>query len=176
MLTAQRYSFWVGLLSLPAMFLCYILDWEQLFASLAVVASILIAFGFGSLRSLSTYQYTLWIIAAIVCGLTYPAAFLQWGSVDLRNPWLILIVVQIIMFGMGTQMSYHDFIGIKTMGRGVLVGVVCQFSIMPIAGYLLTRVFTFEPEIAAGIILIGSCSSGLASNVMVYLARANLAL
>jgi len=43
-------------------------------------------------------------------------------------------------------------------------------------GFLLTRVFDFEPEIAAGIILIGSCSSGLASNVMVYIARANLVL
>ena len=47
---------------------------------------------------------------------------------------------------------------------------------MPLMGLLLTKVFHFEPEIAAGIILIGSCSSGLASNVMVYFARANLVL
>jgi BASS family bile acid:Na+ symporter len=73
-------------------------------------------------------------------------------------------------------MSIKDFANVKTMGKGVLVGIMCQFSIMPLLAYLLTRVFNFEPEIAAGIILIGSCSSGLASNVMVYLARANLSL
>ena len=62
------------------------------------------------------------------------------------------------------------------MGKGVLIGLICQFTIMPIIGFLLTKVFDFEPEIAAGVILIGSCSSGLASNVMVYLAKANLTL
>lgn len=73
-------------------------------------------------------------------------------------------------------MSFKDFTNIKTMGKGVLVEILCQFSIMPLVGYMLTRIFHFEPEIAAGIILIGSCSSGLASNVMVYIARANLTL
>ena len=63
-----------------------------------------------------------------------------------------------------------------THGRGVLIGLLCQFTIMPLVGFLLTKIFAFEPEIAAGVILIGSCSSGLASNVMVYLARANLPL
>jgi BASS family bile acid:Na+ symporter len=58
----------------------------------------------------------------------------------------------------------------------VLVGILCHFSVMPLVGFSLTRLFHFPPEIAAGIILIGSCSSGLASNVMAYLAQANLAL
>jgi BASS family bile acid:Na+ symporter len=106
----------------------------------------------------------------------YPTAFLKWGDFDLRNKWLLLVVVQIVMFGMGTQMSIKDFYGVKTMGKGVLVGILCHFTIMPGVGYLLTRIFHFEPEIAAGIILIGSCSSGLASNVMVFIARANLPL
>ena len=80
------------------------------------------------------------------------------------------------MFGMGTHMSLKDFSGLASTGKGVLVGLFCHFSIMPLMGLLLINVFSFEPEIAAGIILIGSCSSGLASNVMVYLARANLVL
>ena len=62
------------------------------------------------------------------------------------------------------------------MPWGVFVGVFCQFTIMPLVGFALTKVFAFPEEIAAGIILIGCCSSGLASNVMVYLARGNLAL
>ena len=73
-------------------------------------------------------------------------------------------------------MSLKDFSGLASTGKGVLVGLFCHFSIMPLMGLLLTKVFQFEPEIAAGIILIGSCSSGLASNVMVYLAKANLVL
>jgi bile acid:Na+ symporter, BASS family len=77
---------------------------------------------------------------------------------------------------MGIQMSIRDFTGLATTGKGVLIGLFCHFSVMPLMGFLLTRLFHFEPEIAAGIILIGSCSSGLASNVMVYLARANLVL
>jgi BASS family bile acid:Na+ symporter len=73
-------------------------------------------------------------------------------------------------------MSLHDFAGVVKAPRGVLVGIVCHFSIMPLVGLALTKIFRFPPEIAAGVILIGSCSSGLASNVMAYIARSNLAL
>src|SRR5262249_3854183 len=121
-------------------------------------------------------QFTAWILAAVVAAMIYPAAFLKWGDFDLRQPWLILLVVQVVMFGMGTQMSLKDFAGVVRMPQGVLVGVICHFSVMPLVGLGLTKLFQFPPEIAAGIILIGSCSSGLASNVMAYIARANLAL
>jgi BASS family bile acid:Na+ symporter len=73
-------------------------------------------------------------------------------------------------------MSLKDFAGVAKSPRGVLVGIVCHFSVMPLVGLALTKIFHFEPEIAAGIILIGSCSSGLASNVMAYIAKSNLAL
>ncbi len=141
-----------------------------------VVLAVAGAIGIGSVPSLQNYQYTAWIIAAVVAAMIYPGAFLKWGSFDLRNKWLILIVVQMVMFGMGIQMSIKDFTGLGSTGKGVLIGLACHFSVMPLMGFLLTRIFHFEPEIAAGIILIGSCSSGLASNVMVYLARANLVL
>src|SRR5436190_8926523 len=106
----------------------------------------------------------------------FPRPFLRWGDFDLRNKWLILIVVQLVMFGMGTQMSLKDFAGVAKSPLGVLVGIVCHFSVMPLVGFALTKIFRFEPEIAAGIILIGSCSSGLASNVMAYIAKSNLVL
>ncbi len=102
--------------------------------------------------------------------------FLHVGGFDLRNKWLILIIVQLVMFGMGTQMSLKDFAGVAKSPRGVLVGIICHFSVMPLVGLALTKIFHFQPEIAAGIILIGSCSSGLASNVMAYIAKSNLAL
>lgn len=142
----------------------------------AAVAIIGFAVGMGHFTSLKSFRYTAWIIAAVVMAMIYPSAFTHWGHIDLRNKWLILVIIQLVMFGMGIQMSLKDFSGIATTGKGVMIGLLCHFSIMPLMGLLLTRIFHFEPEIAAGIILIGSCSSGLASNVMVYLARANLML
>jgi bile acid:Na+ symporter, BASS family len=142
----------------------------------AVVAAVGFALGLGAVPSFKGYQYTAWIIAAVVAAMIYPGAFTHWGDLNLRNKWLLLGVVQLVMFGMGTQMSLHDFSGVFKTPRGVVVGIVCHFSVMPLVGYGLTRVFSFPPEIAAGVILIGSCSSGLASNVMAYIARSNLVL
>ncbi len=88
----------------------------------------------------------------------------------------MLIVIQLIMFGMGTQMKWSDFTNVLKMPLGVMVGITCQFTIMPLLGYGLAKSFSFSPEIAVGLILIGSCSSGLASNVMTFLAKGNLAL
>jgi BASS family bile acid:Na+ symporter len=142
----------------------------------AMALTVGLAAGIGAYPALRGFQFTAWIVAAVTAGFIHPAAFLRWGDLDLRNRWVILLVVQTVMFGMGTQMSLRDFAGIVKTPRGVLVGIVCHFSIMPLVGLALTRLFDFPPEIAAGIILIGSCSSGLASNVMAYLARANLVL
>jgi BASS family bile acid:Na+ symporter len=122
------------------------------------------------------YQFTAWILTVVIAAMFWPQRFLAVGGFDLRTPWLFLTMVQLVMFGMGTQMGWHDFAELIKSPRGVLVGVVGRFTVMPLAGYALIHVFHFEPEIAAGVILIGSCSSGLASNVMAYLAGANLAL
>jgi BASS family bile acid:Na+ symporter len=142
----------------------------------AVVAAVGFALGLGSVPSLKGFQYTAWIVAAVVAAMIYPAAFSNWGPVELRHKWVVLLVVQTVMFGMGTQMSMKDFVGVLKMPWGVVVAVSCQFIVMPLAGWALTRLFPLPDEIAAGVILIGCCSSGLASNVMCYIAKANLAL
>jgi bile acid:Na+ symporter, BASS family len=147
-----------------------------LYKPCAIISAICLALGLGAVESLRGYRYTAWIISAVVAGMLYPEAFKSWGGVNLGNKTLMLVIIQMVMFGMGTHMSLRDFSGLASTGKGVLIGLFCHFSIMPLMGLLLTKVFDFEPEIAAGIILIGSCSSGLASNVMVYLARANLVL
>lgn len=173
---AEKYLFRLGIIALVMIPIATALKWNPVAAPLAVAGTLAFTLGMGTVQRLKKYRYTAWVIVAIVCGLLYPSAFLKWGEFDLQNKWVILIIIQLVMFGMGTQMSFRDFTHIKTMGKGVLVGILCQFSIMPLVGFTLTRIFHFEPEIAAGIMLIGSCSSGLASNVMVYLARANLTL
>lgn len=143
---------------------------------LAVMAAVALAIGLRFMPKLRGYQFTAWIIAAVTAAMIFPQAFSKWGDFDLQNKWVKLLVVQTVMFGMGTQMSLADFTGVAKNPRGVLVGIVCHFSVMPLIGFALTKIFHFEPEIAAGIILIGSCSSGLASNVMAYIAKSNLAL
>jgi len=146
--------------------------WQPLAVLLAVAAAIGLRFS----KRYGGYQFTAWIIAVVTAAMIYPASFLHVGDFDMKNKWVLLIAIQIVMFGMGTQMSLRDFAGVMKSPRGVFVGIVCHFTVMPLVGLALTKVFHFEPEIAAGIILVGSCSSGLASNVMAYIARSNLAL
>lgn len=176
MLLLRKSALYVSLASILAMVFGLITGNPQIWQPTAVATAVLLAFGLGAVPALKGYQYTVWIIVAVVTGMIYPDRLLHWGEFDLRNKWLILIVVQLVMFGMGTQMSLRDFRGVAKQPHGVLVGLLCQFTIMPLMGFLLTKVFEFPPEIAAGVILIGACSSGLASNVMTYLAKANLAL
>jgi len=159
----RRFCLLAALLALMVLLLGIIRADAGLWQPAAVVLAVGAAIGIGAIEQLKSYQYTAWIIAAVVAGMVYPAAFLKWGDFDLRNKWLILLVVQLVMFGMGIQMSLRDFTGMAATGKGVLIGLLCHFSVMPLMGLLLTRVFHFETEIAAGIILIGSCSSGLAS-------------
>lgn len=125
---------------------------------------------------LAGFRFTLWILIANLAALLTPQWFISIGGFSLTDPWLLLIVVQLIMFGMATQMSIRDFGNVIRMPGTVCVGLVCQFMIMPLLGYTLATSFRFPPEIGAGLVLIGSCSSGLTSNVMTYLARGNLAL
>ena len=76
----------------------------------AVTASVSLAIGLGAVPALKNYRYTAWIIAAVVAAMIYPSAFTNWGGLDLRNKWLILIIIQLVMFGMGIQMSFNDFL------------------------------------------------------------------
>lgn len=175
-MTPRRLSLFLSVPSALGVIVGLMLDNAALWQPAAVVAVVAFAIGLGSVPDLRGYQYTAWIIAAVVAAMLYPGSFLQWGDFDLRNKWMVLVVVQTVMFGMGTQMSLKDFLGVMKMPWGVVVAVGCQFLVMPLSGWLLTKVFPLPGEIAAGVILIGCCSSGLASNVMCYLAKANLAL
>jgi len=118
--------------------------------------------------------FTLLIFGVVILALAFPDLFRKVGDFDLKQ--LIIPILMVIMFGMGSSMSLKDFAGVINMPKGVIIGVLCQFTLMPLIGFSLTRIFDLPPEVAAGIILVGCSPSGLASNVMAYLARANLAL
>ncbi|MFC4870520.1 bile acid:sodium symporter family protein [Negadavirga shengliensis] len=134
----------------------------------------LVGVGFQGFARLKGYTYTAMIFGAVTAALYYPEYFIEYDGYAYSN--LITPLIQIIMFGMGTSMSVNDFVGVAKMPKGVFVGLLCQFSIMPVLGFIIASLSNFPAEIAAGIILIGCSPSGLASNVMSFLARANLAL
>ena len=123
---------------------------------------------------MKNYLYTLSIIIAATVAMFFPQFFTQIGDFQLKT--LIVPLLQIIMFGMGTTMSPKDFEAVIKSPKSVVIGLICQFTIMPLVGFILATSFDFPPEVAAGIILIGCSPSGLASNVMAYIAKANVAL
>src|ERR1044072_929241 len=85
---------------------------DSIWQPAAVVAAISFAIGMGAIHILKPFRYTAWIVAAVVTAMIYPSAFTQWGDFNLRNKWLILIIIQFVMFGMGIHMSLRDFSGI----------------------------------------------------------------
>lgn len=135
---------------------------------------VLLALAFRRNALLKGYSFTIMIFAAVSASMYYPQYFTRIG--DFKLSALITPLMQIIMFGMGTGLSLKDFARVVRMPKGVIAGVLCHYMIMPLVAFAITKIFLFPDEIAAGIILIGSCPNGLASNVMTYLARANLAL
>lgn len=133
-----------------------------------------IAIAFRGHKFLKGFSYTLMIFASVSLSMYYPEYFMSIGNFNLTL--IIVPLLQLIMFGMGTELSLQDFTRIVQMPKGVLIGVICHYTIMPMVGFGVANMFHFPPEIAAGIILVGCSPSGLASNVMCYLSRGNLAL
>lgn len=125
-------------------------------------------------EKLKSFSFTVLILAAVTVSMTFPHFFTSWGTFQLKE--LIVPLLQLITFGVGSTMSLNDFKDIVKMPKGVLVGTTCHYTIMPLVGFSIAKLFNFPPEIAAGIILVGCSPSGLASNVMVFISKGNLAL
>jgi bile acid:Na+ symporter, BASS family len=141
---------------------------------LFICCFVLMAIAFQGYPSLKGFSFTVSIFAAVSTALFYPRPFVEMNGFVFAT--LLTPLIQIIMFGMGTSMSFDDFAGVLKMPKGVLIGVVSHFIIMPLLGFTIANISGLPPEIAAGIILIGCSPNGTASNVISYLAKANLAL
>ncbi len=113
--------------------------------------------------------FALWTILFAVLGFLFPATFKQ------LTPYIV-VLLGIIMFGMGLTISGDDFREVIRRPLDVLIGVVAQFVIMPLLAVVLTKVIPMSPEVAAGVILVGCCPGGTASNVMTYLSKGDVAL
>ncbi len=123
---------------------------------------------------LSGYAFTTWILCFVTVAMTYPEPFRSWHGRSTAA--LIVPLIQVIMFGMGTSLSVRDFTRVLAMPWPVFIGLSLQFVVMPASAWAVTHLFGFEGAIAAGVILVGAAPGGVASNVITYLAGGNVAL
>jgi bile acid:Na+ symporter, BASS family len=122
------------------------------------------------LLNLFTNLFPLWVVLGGVLALIEPAWF-TWFS----GQW-ILFGLAVIMLGMGITLSVDDFKRVLAMPRAVAMGFVAQYTIMPFLGWAIARALRLDTAFAVGLILVSCCPGGTASNVVTYLARANVAL
>jgi len=108
-------------------------------------------------------------LAVAIVALIVPGAF-KWAVPQ------ITMLLGVVMFGMGMTLRVEDFKEIFKRPRDVLIGLAAQFTIMPLLAFALATAFDLPAELAAGVILVGTCPGGTASNVMTFLAKGDLAL
>jgi bile acid:Na+ symporter, BASS family len=113
--------------------------------------------------------FAIWVLVVAALAFFLPGQFLWIGP-------YISILLGVIMFGMGMTLTVKDFGVVFRQPKSVLIGVASQFIVMPLLAYALAKGFNLPAEIAIGVILVGSCPGGTASNVMTFLAKGNTAL
>ena len=109
------------------------------------------------------------VVAVATLALFVPETF-AWATSK------ITLLLGVVMFGMGMTLRLSDFAQIIRRPRDVLIGLVAQFTIMPLVAYALAIMFALPADLAAGVIIVGTCPGGTSSNVMTYLAKGDLAL
>jgi len=120
--------------------------------------------------TLLTNAFPVWVLAGGILALFRPAWF-TWFA----GPWIVWGLA-VIMLGMGLTLTVDDFRAVGRMPKAVALGFVAQFTIMPLLGWGMGRLFALETPFAVGLILVGCCPGGTASNVVTYLARAHVCL
>ena len=120
-------------------------------------------------KLISDYMGVLVLLSAV-------AALLFPDTLSHLKPRLINPLLGVIMFGMGLTLKPEDFRVVFSRPKDVLVGCRAQFTVMPLLAFALTRIFRLEEALAIGVILVGCCPGGTASNVITFLAKGDLAL
>ncbi len=120
-------------------------------------------------KFISDYMGFLVLLCA-VAALVFPEAL---GHL---KPSLINPMLGVIMFGMGLTLKGEDFRVVFSRPKDVIIGCVAQFTVMPLLAFALSRLFALDEALMVGVILVGCCPGGTASNVITYLAKGDLAL
>ena len=114
--------------------------------------------------------YPVWLVSLAVVAFFFPQTMLWFGK-----EWIFWSLAA-SMLGMGLTLSLEDFKAVGKMPGAVALGFCAQYTIMPLCGWLVATLMQLEAGLAVGIILVASCPGGMASNMISYLARANVAL
>ena len=120
-------------------------------------------------KYISDYMGLLVLVAALLA-LAFPSALQQ------IRPTVINPMLGIIMFGMGLTLNLQDFKIVFSRPKDVVIGCLAQFTVMPLLAWGLARAFNLDEALALGVVLVGCCPGGTASNVITYLAKGDLAL
>lgn len=147
---------------------------EELIKLFALLIAVGLTLSLWFVKPLRQQVFTAAVLTCVLAAFLYPIVFTRWGSFELKA--LIVPLIQLIMFGMGATLALADFARVLKMPWAVLVGLLLQFTVMPLLGFGLAKAFGFEPSVAAGVILIGSCPGGVASNLITFLSKGNVAL
>ena len=110
------------------------------------------------------------VLIAAVAAMVWPEVF------NHLSPALISPLLGIIMFGMGLTLRWEDFRVVFTRPKDIITGCAAQFTVMPLLAFVLSRLFGLDEALTVGVVLVGCCPGGTASNVITYLARGDLAL
>lgn len=113
--------------------------------------------------------FPLWAIALSITAYSFPAPF-----VELKSG--IIPLLTIIMFSMGLTLSLDDFKRALSMPGLIISGLLLQYTVMPLTALFIARALQLDPALTIGLILVGTCPGGTASNVITYLAKGNVAL
>ena len=122
-----------------------------------------------SVLSRLTQLFPLWAIVVSLLAWQYPELFRSYQT------WIVPLL-SVVMFGMGLTLHLSDFSYVLQMPRLIFAGIVLQYTIMPLTAVVLSDLMGLDPVLTAGMILVGTCPGGTASNVICYLARGNVAL
>ncbi len=114
-------------------------------------------------------------MAAIVLAIAALALFVPKTCLWIQTSWINYLLM-LVMFGMGLTLKLDDFTIVFKRPKDIVIGCVAQFTIMPLLAFLLGKAFGLEAGLMAGVILVGTCPGGTASNVMTYLSKGDVAL
>lgn len=171
----SRIFFTIASVCAALMALSLLLSWNiHLTGGFAVSMFVCLSVACAGHEKLGSISYTLLIFGLVCLAMFFPKPLQRYGEFEFRT--LIVPLLQIIMFSVGSQMSLKDFGEVVRTPKAVFVGLASTWMVMPVIGFVLAHSFPFSNEIAAGVLLMGCVPAGLASNVMCFLARANLAL
>jgi bile acid:Na+ symporter, BASS family len=129
-----------------------------------------------SIAQIITNLFPVWILIGMILALFFPSLFSWYATSKLLGTSLIVWGLAVIMLAMGMTLKWEDFRDLLQMPKAAGIGLVAQYLIMPSLGWFVSQIFQLPTPYAVGLILVGCCPGGTASNVITFLAQANVAL